>query len=280
MADEQLTTRDGRRLHADVRGSGRPTVVFEAGAGCTRSTWASVVPPIARRTRTVAYDRSGLGRSDADRRPRRLARLADDLVDVLRAQDGPSVIVAHSWGGPVARLAALQAPDLVVGLVLVDTTDEWCDRFFLPEVVRRNRIYTGLLVPLARLGLLRRLVSKAAEGLPAEAIAEIRAECGTVDAARAMKAELAWTTEDLAALRDSPPALPDIPVTIITGTKPVKAGAADRTALLDAHRRRAASLPQGRHVEAPGSAHLVMSSEPELVVAEIVRILDQVTPPS
>jgi pimeloyl-ACP methyl ester carboxylesterase len=44
--------------------------------------------------------------------------------------------------------------------------------------------------------------------------------------------------------------------------------------LVAAHRERAAALPRGRHVEAPRSGHLVMFTDPQIVVDEILRIVD------
>jgi pimeloyl-ACP methyl ester carboxylesterase len=47
-----------------------------------------------------------------------------------------------------------------------------------------------------------------------------------------------------------------------------------RPALVDAHRRRADSLRAGRWVEAASSGHMVMFSEPQIVIDEILRLLD------
>lgn len=44
-------------------------------------------------------------------------------------------------------------------------------------------------------------------------------------------------------------------------------------ALTAAHRRTAAAFPNGRLVEARRSGHLVMFTEPELIVDEILRIV-------
>lgn len=64
---ESGPTRDGRRLYAmrlaGPESPGLPTVVFEAGSGATRSSWALVQPGVAAFAPAVVYDRSGLGRS-------------------------------------------------------------------------------------------------------------------------------------------------------------------------------------------------------------------------
>jgi len=98
-ASADATTRDGRRQHYASAGTavpGTPTVVFEAGMGSSRAVWALVQPAVAVRTRAVVYDRSGHGRSERDQQPRTLARVAGDLLDLLRAiAGGPFVLVGH-----------------------------------------------------------------------------------------------------------------------------------------------------------------------------------------
>src|SRR5687767_3209629 len=95
-----VTTRDGRALHVERHGEGRPVVVLESGMGVSRNMWGAVVPLVATRTTVVVYDRSGLGRSPRADGPRDLARLVDDLLDVLAGLGtGPFVLVGHSWGG-------------------------------------------------------------------------------------------------------------------------------------------------------------------------------------
>src|SRR5262249_1686113 len=63
----------GRRLNLHCTGSGRPTVLLEAGAGNSIVTWRHVHAQIARFTRVCAYDRAGLGFSDAATRPSTIA---------------------------------------------------------------------------------------------------------------------------------------------------------------------------------------------------------------
>lgn len=51
----------GRRIQLDCRGSGSPTVVFEAGLSVDGSlSWSAVQPAVAARTRACAYSRAEL----------------------------------------------------------------------------------------------------------------------------------------------------------------------------------------------------------------------------
>ncbi len=274
---ESMRTRDGRSLHVERSGAGGPTVVFEAGMGASRLTWAAVVPAVAATTTTVVYDRSGLGRSEPTDVPRDLAHLASDLVDVIgQLVDGPVVLVGHSWGGPIIRTAAAALPERVAGLVLVDQSDEHCELFFSRANAIQTRIMRPLVPVMARIGLVRVGVKRLAKQLPEPAASMMPTEDGTVRASRALVAELASHVDDLRRLREHPLTMPDIPVTAISGTQTGRMERGRRAELVAGHRTTIAAFPQGRHVEATESSHYVPFSEPDVIVDEILRIVDAV----
>ncbi len=263
---------EGRWLHYRVAGSGGVTVVFESGLGLSGVCWGLVQPAVARLARTVVYDRAGAGLSDDDRSPRTLSRLAADLGVVLREVGGPLILVGHSWGGPIVRLAATTAGADIRGLVLVDPTDENDTSFFLPAAARRY----ALAAPLTHLLTLTGLYARSARigrALPPALYAQFRDENFRRRAARLLAAEIRHFLPGLRALRDHPPHAPDMPVTIIS------AGAGD---LCAAHRISAVSRPNGRHVELAGAGHNIMFDRPAAVVDEIARMLapnTRVSPP-
>jgi pimeloyl-ACP methyl ester carboxylesterase len=271
-----LHTRDGRELFAVRAGSGSPTVVFEAGMGGSHHMWGGVFPAIAEITDTVAYDRSGLGRSPGDAAPRTLARLSGDLVDVLgQLGGGPFLLVGHSWGGPIVRLAAAALPGRIAGLVLVDPSDEGATAYYGRANARLTRLFVRLAPPLARLGLSRLVVRRLARKLPDEEGAALRAEDGTAAAIRTQCAEMRGSLDDLRALRSDPPELPDVPLTVISGGVSTPLDLGKRNHLVTAHRVRARAA-HGRHVVAERSAHMVPFTEPGLVTDEIAAMIDQI----
>lgn len=282
------TTRDGRTLHVERHGVGpavgpaaaaRPIVVFESGLGASRNEWGAVVAAIADRATAVVYDRSGLGRSPAADGPRNLDHLTADLLDVLAdLGDGPFVLVGHSWGGPVVRSAAAALaptrPHAIAGLVLVDQSDERCDLFFGKGNLRQLRWAPKVLPLTAKLGVVRRLVKGLAKHLPEPWATAMVQEDGTAAAIGTQLAELRSHVDDLRRLRDRPLVLPDVPVVVISGTRNGFGEKGRRPALVEAHAATAAALPQGRHVRADRSSHYVPFTEPELVAAEILGLVD------
>jgi len=108
---------DGRRIHIVVRGSTKPTGVTVSGGGEPASFVAPLRERIARFATALAYDRPGLGWSEAfpaalsfDDQARLLRRALDSAGEA-----GPYVLVAASLGGLIARAFARAFPnDLAV----------------------------------------------------------------------------------------------------------------------------------------------------------------------
>jgi pimeloyl-ACP methyl ester carboxylesterase len=91
-----------------------PRVVLLHAGVADRRCWRDVAPVLhARGADVLAYDRRGFGETPASGEP---FRHVDDLLGLL---DGPAWLVGSSMGGAIALDAALEAPGLVAGLVLV-----------------------------------------------------------------------------------------------------------------------------------------------------------------
>lgn len=116
---------DGRDLYLDCRGTGSPTVILEAGLGSGAASWGTLFDDIATTTRTCAWDRPGLGRSEGRGLHTGLEAVADLRAALGAAEErGPFVVVAHSLGGVYAQLfAAHPAADgtEVAAFVMIDT---------------------------------------------------------------------------------------------------------------------------------------------------------------
>lgn len=144
----------GRSLYMETKGTGGPTVVFESGYLNRGDVWSRdnlepegartmVMPGVAAFTHAVSYDRPGTigetnpdldptaplfypSRSDPVPQPRVYSDIVSDLHTMLQNAEvpGPYVLVAHSAGGMMSRLYASTYPEEVVGMVLLDTSNE------------------------------------------------------------------------------------------------------------------------------------------------------------
>jgi pimeloyl-ACP methyl ester carboxylesterase len=144
----------GRSLYLECRGEGSPTVILESGAYARGDFWTRdleqpegertmVLPGVAQFTRVCAYDRPGTltmrnpsldpfgpllypSRSEPAPQPRTTQDMVDELHALLAAAaiPGPYVLVGHSAAGLVVRLYASEYPAEVVGMVLLDSTNE------------------------------------------------------------------------------------------------------------------------------------------------------------
>jgi len=120
----------GFRLHLHAMGApARPTVVLDAALAGTAISWCRVQPEVARFARVCAYDRAGLGWSEAGPLPRTAGRLAGELHTLLEraGEVPPYILVGHSFGGLVLRVFAARWPTETAALVLVDPAhpEDW-----------------------------------------------------------------------------------------------------------------------------------------------------------
>jgi pimeloyl-ACP methyl ester carboxylesterase len=137
-----------RNMFLECQGTGSPTVVLIAGGLNSAAIWSmpydfakpgpTVYPEVSKFTRVCAYDRPGtaspapndqiaVGTSTPVTQSVTPANGVIDLHTLLEVAKvpGPYVLVAHSYGGMIARLYASTYPTQVAGLVLIDSPTEY-----------------------------------------------------------------------------------------------------------------------------------------------------------
>ena len=114
----------GYQMHIHCAGSGRPTVVMEAGATASWLAWRRVQPQLSQDTRVCSYDRAGHGWSDPRPGPRDADHVVGELHDLLdqAGAERPLVLVGHSAGGLYARAYAYRFPTEVSAVALLDAS--------------------------------------------------------------------------------------------------------------------------------------------------------------
>ncbi|PCI74828.1 MAG: hypothetical protein COB20_14320 [SAR86 cluster bacterium] len=122
------------RLHIHCTGEYQSaTVLLEAGAGAWSTHWTRVQSLLSNHIRVCSYDRAGLGWSEKGPLPRDDRTIAAELDRLLLASEEapPYVLVGWSGGGPPAWLYAKTHPDVVMGVVMVESVTKsyrkWSD---------------------------------------------------------------------------------------------------------------------------------------------------------
>jgi pimeloyl-ACP methyl ester carboxylesterase len=177
------------QLHIDCQGRGTPTVVLEAPAVVPSAAWYLVQREVARTTRVCAYDRAGLGWSEAGDAGFVLASVTTDLRTLLdnAGEAPPFIAVGAELGAAFAEHFAARYPDDVAALVLVDPPD--------PATTGPTALDATRSSPwLARIGalrLLRRVERQPPTDLPPQQDAAVKAFMSRPDHLTRAAAELA-----------------------------------------------------------------------------------------
>jgi len=102
-------------------GAGAPALVFVHGFGCSRTDWDAQLAHFAPTQACVACDLPGHGETPGHAEDCSIETYGADVAALLDALELPQVVlVGHSMGCRVVLQAALDAPQRVAGLVLVD----------------------------------------------------------------------------------------------------------------------------------------------------------------
>lgn len=118
-------TSDGVSIAYEVHGQGSTALILVHGWSCDRSYWKEQVPHFSKRFKVVTIDLGGHGDSGLGRSDWTIYSFGNDVATVVRELDLRSaILIGHSMGGDVVVDAALQLPNIVVGLIMVDTYKE------------------------------------------------------------------------------------------------------------------------------------------------------------
>ena len=294
----------GFKLHVTSSGEGRPAVIFDAALGGSSVGWCLVQPKVAEFARACAYDRAGLGWSEAGPMPRSAGRMVGELRTLLERAgiQPPYVIVGHSFGTFVARLFAARYRRDLVGLVLVEPAfpEDW----LTPNAGERRRMRRGVRLcrygaGAARIGLgnlVTRLAGGGPEGLahaatrfvsrrgfqrepaeflspidklPADARARLTWMWTQPRFFRALGSQIASMPTSAQEVLSAAEALGDLPLVVVSATSP-------HPHHVMMQERLAAASSRGRRIVAVASGHWVPLEDPATVVAAVRDVVETV----
>lgn len=246
-------------------------IVLLHGFLASRTVWRHVAPVLAERATVVTVDLRGHGASGRTSRSGYTidALVADAVGWIEQEATSPVDLVGHSLGGVTAMRVAIERPNLVRSLVVVDSSPAPTSpppRWLGPLV--------GLLPPAARAGLVgvlarvlaRRLPPPPAGSVPAaERLDALRTDLRRLDGAafRGFLAELGRYDDLTPGLRTL-----GVPTSVIVGERD--------DGLRDAADRLAATVPGAELTVIAGGSHSPFDDDPAAWLAAVARHLDRV----
>jgi len=121
---QRITLPTGVALNVAIAGDpANPPVVLLHGFPESYRTWRNQIPALARDHYVIAPDQRGFGHSS---KPEGVENYTPDkpVGDLLALADhlgiGPFTLIGHDWGGAIAWMAALQNPQRIARLIIVN----------------------------------------------------------------------------------------------------------------------------------------------------------------
>jgi pimeloyl-ACP methyl ester carboxylesterase len=136
----------GRKMHLLAEGEkgGRHPVIWVPGGHGSGISLNHLHKGIREETRSILFDRTGSGWSDAMTGPVTTSGEVERLKLLLESagETGPWVLAGHSFGGLFCANFAHHYPELVAGVVLLDSTPPWnvayAGQLSFPPVLRKS----------------------------------------------------------------------------------------------------------------------------------------------
>ena len=245
-------------------GHGPPLVLLH-GLGSSRNDWLLQLPVFIPRYRTVALDLRGHGASPKPPGPYRLNQFAADVARLLQQIDAhPAHVLGISLGGAVAQQLALDFPELVRSLVLVNTAAR-----FVSESWQQRLMGVRRLASVYLFGMERVAEAVAMKLFPKPEQAQLRRE--TVERIR---------NNDVAAYRATLWAIARFDVRARLGEIAcptlVVAGEADTTVPVESKRQLVERIAHSRLEIVANSGHATPVDQPEAFNRVVTRFLGEV----
>lgn len=271
----RYVTIDSTRIRYIDTGRG-PAVVLIHGLAASMYSWRHTILPVAQSGfRVIAFDNRGFGFSDKPARGydnKAYVNLLFGLLDSLHVSE--AVLVGHSMGGAIAAEAALDRPDRVRGLVLIDAAGLAVRWPFMLRVAHWpvvGALFDRLRGRAATAGILKALYAVPSR-VTAEEVDQYYAPIAEPGFGRCLRGVLGQFRFD---------ALKDRLARVATPTL-VAWGTADRLIPVAVGQSMAAQIPGALLVRFPDAGHAVPEESPEAFNEALIGFLEHglSTPPA
>lgn len=143
---------NGINLYYEVQGQGAP-VLFLHGLGSSAQDWSPQFDALKAQYQCIAYDARGHGRSDKPPGPytaRQHAADAAALLDHLGIRS--AVVVGLSMGGIIAYQLAVDAPQCILGMVIINSLPTVVPSTFKERMAIWQRLVLFRVMSMRRIG--------------------------------------------------------------------------------------------------------------------------------
>jgi pimeloyl-ACP methyl ester carboxylesterase len=250
-------------MHYEEAGQGEPLLLLH-GLGSSSDDWELQIPVFAQHYRVIAPDARGHGRSDKPPGPYSVPLMAADALGLLDALGVASAhVVGLSMGGMVAFQLAVDCPERVRSLVIVNSGPALVPRTVNDRLRVRQRLLLARLFSPARSGkfISRRLFPKPEQEEARVQLIERWARNDPAAYRASMRALVGWSVLDrVGAIR--------CPVLVISGDR-------DYTPA-EAKREYTARIPGARLVVFADSGHATPIDQAERFNEMVLEFLDGV----
>ena len=180
--DHEFVSAGGLRTHVALAGDGPPVLMLH-GWPQHWYLWRDVIPLVAPHARTIAPDLRGFGWTEVPERGYEQLQLMRDALALLDELGIEKVTVAgHDWGGYVGLLLALEHPERVESVLVMNVLPPWPTRDWRTTLDAWRFIYMPVLSTPGLGGWIGRTLGP--RGIPEPARAAFAARLGG-DRARA-----------------------------------------------------------------------------------------------
>ncbi len=274
-------------------------MIMENGTADFSFIWSLVQPRIAQFTKTVSYDRAGYAWSEPGPLPRTGKQMAWELHTALHNAGitPPYILVGQSFGGFLVRYFALNYPNEVAGMVLVEAVQEDQAIFMggnTPKKIRetaKGRVYPPVITSFTpSMDTTTVLSNEASEIDPlfdrfTDSIRQLQKWAQSQKKfVPAVQAEMDWSPEDVAELytnrNQKKYSLGNRPLVVLTRGKGGFDGRADslqlETARLTAQKQLTAISTNSKQIIDMKSGHNIHVEDPDTVVQAIKDVYEAI----